>query len=142
MERARQQTRWQIALQHYHAAILADTARAYNASVANSYYAMYNAMWLAIGDPPGLYWRHDVIVPRFARGEWRTPPLPLERPARTIIHALHDVRGRSQYQAELMTWQESADAMMQAHFVLTLVAETCGFVLETYPDEQPPQPPA
>ena len=39
-------------------------------AVSRAYYAAYQAMWAALGDPPGTggRWRHAAIVDHFVRG--------------------------------------------------------------------------
>ena len=48
----RQQDLWAIALEHYQAAVLTAQQGWHNVSVACSYYAVFLAMWVALGDPP------------------------------------------------------------------------------------------
>jgi hypothetical protein len=52
MDTQRQQELWAIALEHYQAAALTAQQGWHNVSVASSYYAVFMAMWVALGDPP------------------------------------------------------------------------------------------
>src|SRR5206468_10765123 len=79
MDAQHQQDLRAIALEHYQAAVLTAQQGWHNVSVACSYYAVFTAMWVALGDPPGRRWEHGGIVERFAPGQWRTPPTPIER---------------------------------------------------------------
>jgi hypothetical protein len=47
-------------------------------AVSRAYYAAYQAMWAALGDPPGTggRWRHAAIVDHFVRGYWFMPTHP------------------------------------------------------------------
>ena len=41
-----------------------------NSSVSRAYYASYQAMWAALGDPEeGKVWRHLAIIKHFVRGD-------------------------------------------------------------------------
>jgi len=44
-------------------------------AVSRAYYAAYQAMWAALGDPPdtGGRWRHEAIINHFVRGYWFMP---------------------------------------------------------------------
>lgn len=92
MDSQRQQTLWAIALENYQAAVLTAQRGWYNVSVACSYYAVFTAMWVALGDPPGRRWEHAGIVEHFAPGHWRTPPVPIERAMTRAIRALYKNR--------------------------------------------------
>jgi hypothetical protein len=40
-------------------------------AVSRAYYAAYQGMWAALGDPPrGELWRHGAIINHFVRGYW------------------------------------------------------------------------
>ena len=46
-------------------------------AVSRAYYASYQAMWAALGDPPsGGQWRHLGIISHFVRGHWFEPAHP------------------------------------------------------------------
>ena len=47
----------------------------YGESITRSYYACYQAMWAAVGDPPLGLWRHGGLVNEVCRGRWATPTL-------------------------------------------------------------------
>ena len=79
MDPQRQQALWAIALENYQAAVLTVQEGWHNVSVACSYYAVFTAMWVALGDPPKGHWEHRGIVKPFAAGQWRNPPAAVER---------------------------------------------------------------
>ena len=52
MDTQRQQDLWAIAGENYQAAVLTAQQGWHNVSVACSYYAVFTAIWVALGDPP------------------------------------------------------------------------------------------
>ena len=126
MDAQQQQALWSIASEHYEAAELCAQRGWHNVSIACSYYAVYTAMWVALGDPPQGQWSHAGILQNFAPGHWRHPPARLERTFTRAIRRLYNARVRAQYTGEHPTSQDSADALHTAHQVLALVAQTFG----------------
>jgi uncharacterized protein (UPF0332 family) len=50
-------------------------------AVSRAYYAAYQAMWAALGEPPnGRQWRHLGIISHFVRGYWFEPAHPQAGP--------------------------------------------------------------
>lgn len=46
----------------------------FNSAVSRAYYASYQAMWAALGEPQeGKIWRHLAIIKHFVRGYWFAP---------------------------------------------------------------------
>jgi uncharacterized protein (UPF0332 family) len=46
----------------------------YNSAISRLYYASYQAMWAAIGDPDkGKVWKHLAIIKPFVHGYWFSP---------------------------------------------------------------------
>lgn len=126
MDSQRQQTLWAIALENYQAAALTAQQGWHNVSVACSYYAVFTAMWVALGGPPGRRWEHGGIVERFAPGQWRTPPSPIERELTRAIRRLYADRLASNYRAVRLTSLESTASLTTARQVLRLVSGACG----------------
>ena len=75
MDGAEQARRWQNSKEKQHAAQLCYDHQLYGESVTRSYYACYQAMWAAVGDPPRGLWRHGGLINEFCRGRWATPVL-------------------------------------------------------------------
>ena len=49
----------------------------YNSAISRLYYASYQAMWAAIGDPDeGRTWKHLAIIKPFVHGYWFNPTHP------------------------------------------------------------------
>jgi uncharacterized protein (UPF0332 family) len=126
MELQRQQALWAIALENYRAAALTAQHGWYNVSVARSYYAVYTAMWVALGDPPKGHWEHRGISKPFAQGHWRTPTSPVERPIVTAIRVLYEDRLRADYRGVRLTHQGSETGLLTARQILRLVADAYG----------------
>jgi hypothetical protein len=126
MDSQRRQTLWTIALENYQAAVFTAQRGWYNVSVACSYYAVFTAMWVALGDPPGHRWEHGGIVERFAPGQWRTPPAPIERELTRGIRRLYADRLAAIYRAVQLSSLESTASMTTARRVLRLVSDAYG----------------
>lgn len=76
-----------------------------NSSASRAYYASYQAMWAALGDPEdGKIWRHLAIIKHFVRGYWFTPDHPIDGPGlleekRLPLRRLYAYRIKSDYDA-------------------------------------------
>ena len=72
-------------------------------AVSRAYYAAYQAMWAALGDPPkGEQWRHIGIISHFVRGRWFEPAYPQTGPGllehlRFSLHRLYQFRVDADY---------------------------------------------
>jgi uncharacterized protein (UPF0332 family) len=130
MNHQRQQALWAIALENYQAAALTAEHNWYNVSVACSYYAVFTAMWVALGDPPKGHWEHRGIVKPFATGQWRNPPAAVERDIIRSIRSLYIDRLEADYEAIRFTSIEGATGLTTARQVLHLVADALGLSLE------------
>jgi uncharacterized protein (UPF0332 family) len=75
MDAAEQERRWTDAKMKRTAAQLCYDHQLYGESITRSYYACYQAMWAAVGDPPLGLWRHGGLINEFCRGRWTTPVL-------------------------------------------------------------------
>jgi uncharacterized protein (UPF0332 family) len=75
MDADEQARRWANAQQKLKAAQLCSDHQLYGESVTRSYYACYQAMWAAVGEPPLGLWRHGGLMNEFCRGRWTTPTL-------------------------------------------------------------------
>ena len=126
MDPQRQQTLWAIVIENYQAAELTAGQEWHNVSVACSYYAVYTAMWVALGDPTRRRWEHGGIIEQFVPGHWRTPPIPLERNLTQAIRRLYTARVRADYGAVQLQPFESAACLSTARHVLQMVATALG----------------
>ena len=75
MDAVEQARRWVNAQEKLKAAQLCHEHQLDGESVTRSYYACYQAMWAAVGDPPMGLWRHGGLINAFCRGRWTTPTL-------------------------------------------------------------------
>ena len=77
----------------------------YNSSASRAYYASYQAMWAALGEPAeGKIWRHLAIIKHFVRGYWFAPNHPKTGPGlledkRLPLRRLYSYRIKSDYDA-------------------------------------------
>jgi uncharacterized protein (UPF0332 family) len=129
MDAQRQQTLWAIVLENYQAASLTAQQGWHNVSVTRSYYAVFQAMWVALDDPPKGYWAHTGISKPFALGHWRTPPRPVERDLVKAIRRLYEDRLDADYRAVRLTVVESTAGLTTGRQVLRLVASAHGLSL-------------
>ena len=87
-------------------------------AVSRAYYAAYQAMWAALGDPPRAEgWRHGAIINHFVRGYWFAPAHPATGPGlleslRFGLRRLYDLRLAVDYDA-LPISRASAEAALQ-----------------------------
>jgi uncharacterized protein (UPF0332 family) len=126
MDAQRQQDLWANAIENFQAAWqMAQQAR-HNVSVACSYYAVFTAMWVALGDPPRGQWSHGGILQHFAPGRWRQPQTPLDRTVTNAIRSLNNARLKAHYKAVRLTATDSAESLTMARQVMELVATILG----------------
>jgi len=72
MDAGEQRRRWTNAKERLQAAQLCYDQQLYGESITRSYYACYQAMWAAVGDPALGLWRHGGLINEFCRGRWTT----------------------------------------------------------------------
>ncbi len=76
----------------------------YNSSISRLYYASYQAMWSALGDPEeGRIWKHLAIIKPFIRGYWFNPTHPEQSPGllehfRLPLRQLYTYRVKADYE--------------------------------------------
>jgi uncharacterized protein (UPF0332 family) len=125
-----QQDLWAIASEHYQAAVLTARQGWHNVSVACSYYAVFMAMWVALGDPPRGHWEHGGIVDWFARGDWRTPSARIERELIRATRRMYTDRSRATYGVVRLEPFESTACLATAHRILQMIANALGLSQE------------
>ena len=78
----------------------------FNSSASRAYYASYQAMWAALGDPENQkIWKHLGIIKHFVRGYWYEQTHPktgsgLLEEFRLPLRRLYSYRIKSDYDAE------------------------------------------
>ncbi|MGE0820740.1 MAG: hypothetical protein AB7P18_01370 [Candidatus Binatia bacterium] len=102
MEQAEEIRRWETAQELYEAAKAALQQHQYRACVGLAYYACFQVMWVALGDPPAGAWRHVGITRRFCHGQWTDPPLLPTSLAlvHTRLLTLYELRLDAHYRAQ------------------------------------------
>lgn len=126
MDSQRRQDLWAIALENYQAAVFTAQQGWHNVSVSCSYYAVFSAMWVALGDPPGRRWEHGGIVEQFAPGRWRVPSTPIERELTRAIRRVYADRLAANYRAIHLPPVASTAGLSTARQVVHLVAGARG----------------
>jgi uncharacterized protein (UPF0332 family) len=93
-------------------------------AVSRAYYAAYQAMWAALGDPPrGELWRHGAIINHFVRGYWFAPAHPATGPGlleslRFGLRRLYALRLDVDYDAIAISHASAEAGVQTVHRVL------------------------
>ena len=125
MTDAERDRRRNMAQEHSRAAQLCFDNGVFGASTTRSYYAAYQGMWVAVGDPPLGRWRHHGLMHQFCWGQWTEPPslptrLALYRPR---LRTLYDYRTDADYTARTLSQTEAQNGLHLANEILALVAQ-------------------
>jgi uncharacterized protein (UPF0332 family) len=86
----------------------------YAGAISRCYYAAYQAMWAALGEPTTRRrWEHVGIIQAFVRGRWDDPSHPITGPGlyerfRFPLRRLYDLRLDVDYHVEAVN-RETAD---------------------------------
>jgi len=128
MTDAERDRRWNMAKEHYQAARLCFDNGFFGASATRSYYAAYQAMWIAVGDPPLRRWRHQGLMQHFCFGQWTQPPsLPTTLASyRPRLRTLYDHRTDADYTARAISQTEANDGLNLVSEILALIAQAKG----------------
>lgn len=131
MNQAERTRRWNRAKQRWTAARLCLDQGHYSESVTLSYYACYQAMWVAVGDPPAGLWRHGGLINEFCRGRWQKPPAAPQTltPLRKKLDRLYLHRVQADYEARDLGKAEAQEGLDTVEEVLHLVARHIGLRL-------------
>jgi uncharacterized protein (UPF0332 family) len=124
MDAAEMQRRWQVAKDNLAAAKLCHDQGLYGPGATRAYYSCFQAMWVAVGDPPKGRWRHQGLIDYFCRGQWTTPFIaPVDmKPVRDDLLTLYYLRSNADYKAVTPSVWESQFGVDLADQVLQLVA--------------------
>jgi hypothetical protein len=125
MDQTEKTRRWETTQEFHQAADFALKQQLYRAGVGLAYYACFQAMWVALGDPPLGEWRHVGITRRFCHGQWADPPLIPTSLA--LLHkrllALYELRLDAHYRARSIPLQQAQQRLDTAMEVIRLVQE-------------------
>jgi len=104
----------------------------FNSASSRAYYASYQAMWAALGDPEdGKIWRHLAIIKHFVRGYWFTPNHPETGPGlledkRLPLRRLYSYRIKSDYDAEHIDENNLKQLLQVVQQVVNIIEEKGG----------------
>jgi hypothetical protein len=101
MEKIEEARRWRTAQENQTAARQALLQGFTGTSASRSYYACFQAIWVALGDPPLGTWKHGGLMQTFCRGQWADPvllPTSLATLYKRLL-ALYDLRLDADYRA-------------------------------------------
>ncbi len=131
MDAAEQARRWANAKEKLQAAQLCYGQQLYGESTTRSYYACYQAMWAAVGDPALGLWRHGGLINEFCRGRWGTPTLLPSTLAglRKKLEALYRLRIAVDYAADSISQAEAEAGLDGARELFQLIAHHMGWAL-------------
>ena len=97
-------------------------------AVSRAYYAAYQAMWAALGEPPNSrQWRHLGIISHFVRGYWFEPAHPqtglgLLEQLRLPLTRLYQFRLDVDYDVIPLSMARAEECVNIAELTLTEVA--------------------
>lgn len=117
-----------MAIEHCQAARICFDNGLYGASVTRSYYAVYQGMWVAVGDPPMGRWRHHGLIHHFCWGQWTQPPSPPTRFAGYLqrLRDLYEQRTDADYSAKPIPKSKAEEGLILTKEVLELIAKEKG----------------
>jgi uncharacterized protein (UPF0332 family) len=96
--------RLEIARTYLDDAMILFKEKRFNSAASRAYYASYQAMWAALGEPKeGRVWRHLAIIKHFVTGYWFEPGHKKAGPGRLEdkrlpLRRLYTYRIRSDYE--------------------------------------------
>jgi len=100
-----------------------------NSAASRAYYASYQAMWAALGEPEeGKVWRHLGIIKHFVAGYWFEPAPKLTGPGlledkRLPLRRLYSYRIRSDYEARPVDKNQLGDLLETVQQVIQFIEE-------------------
>jgi uncharacterized protein (UPF0332 family) len=131
MEKAEQERRWANAKEKLMAAQLCYDRQLYGESITRGYYACYQAMWAAVGDPLLGLWRHGGLMNEFCRGRWATPTLLPSSLAglRKKLESLYRLRVAVDYAADSVSQVEAESGLNIVRELLQTISHHKGWAL-------------
>ncbi len=125
VDQAEEIRRWDTAHELYQAADGALRQQHYRASAGLAYYAAFQPMWVALGEPPLGEWRHVGITRRFCHGRWADPPLVPTSLAALYkrLLALYELRLDAHYRAQPIPAEQAQQGLDTAAEVMRLIEQ-------------------
>jgi uncharacterized protein (UPF0332 family) len=125
MDEAETKRRWKTSQELFQAADAVFKQEYHRACVGLVYYACFQAMWVALGNPPLGEWRHGGITRRFCHGQWTQPPhapTSLSGLHKRLL-ALYELRLDAHYRALSIPPQQARQGLDTAAEVIRLVQQ-------------------
>jgi uncharacterized protein (UPF0332 family) len=125
MDEGEKQRRWETAQELYQAAATALNQQHYRACAGLAYYACFQAMWVALSDPPTGRLQHVGISRQFCHGQWAHPalaPTELASLYRRLM-ALYELRLDAQYRALVVPLEQAQHSLQTAFDVMQRVRQ-------------------
>lgn len=97
--------------------------------VSRCYYAAYQAMWAAVGEPPTKpRWEHFGLIQTFVRGRWIDPQVSMHGPGaleaqRFALRRLYDLRLGADYRLDTVNQQDAEWAVQTVQEVFTIIEQ-------------------
>jgi uncharacterized protein (UPF0332 family) len=123
MDKTEETRRWRTAHENHRAAEQALLHGFLGTSVSRSYYACFQAMWVAVGDPSLRTWKHNGLMQVFCQGRWAAPiilPTSLA-PLYKRLLALYDLRLDADYRALVVDASKAQEGLSTVEEVLQLI---------------------
>ena len=101
----------------------------FNSAASRAYYASYQAMWAALGEPEeGRVWRHLAIIKHFVTGYWYEPDHEETGPGlleekRLPLRRLYSYRIRSDYEGAPVDEKHLSDLLETVKQVIQVIDE-------------------
>lgn len=104
----------------------------FNSAASRAYYASYQAMWAALGEPTdGKIWRHLAIIKHFVRGYWFAPDHSQAGPGlleekRFALRQLYTYRIQSDYDVVELHEQTITPLLQVVESIIGFIEEQGG----------------
>jgi len=101
----------------------------YRGCASRCYYAAYQAMWAAVGEPERKpRWEHFGIIKTFVRGKWLNLQVEEKGPGllegqRFALRRLYNLRLGADYRLDVITAQDAEWAIQVTQEIISLAAQ-------------------
>lgn len=131
MDATERAKRWTNAKEKLMAAQLCYDQQLFGESITRGYYACYQAMWAAVGDPVLGFWRHGGLINEFCRGRWA---IPLLLPSsltglRKKLESFYRLRVAVDYAADSVSPAEAESGLNTVRELLQTISHHNGWAL-------------
>ena len=129
MDKIEELRRWHAAQESHRAAQHALLHGFLATSASRSYYACFQAMWVALGNPPRGEWKHGGLIQHFCLGRWTNPvtlPSSLAGLCKKLLHLYH-LRLDADYRALPIAGTKAREGLNTVAEVFQLVTQSKTF---------------